>query len=264
MFENYFENLDIDILKKSIEYFWSLDFGQVSSKEIGQAYIDCFRQGEMIEIPTCYYGIIINQGEKLYRIRPDINEYSGIKSIQDFSYNPNPKLGTIERFSKDFDKILYLSLCMSVPLKEIGIVPGNRFLFIEYEAVNEIPLRAANISNWFTTDNPNNEEKVKILNEFVNQIMSISTDKNKFAYNLTTLLKDYFPFSIIDESVGWFYQSVKAQGSNIALIYPKANNSLKVSDFRVVEMQSDGKLFTYTNENMETKIKQIIDSGIII
>lgn len=264
MFESYFEKIDIDVLKKNIEYFWNLDFGQVSSKEIKQAYLACFRQGEMTEFPSCYYGIYINKGEKLYRIRKDIKEYSGIKSKQDFSYNPNPKSGELGRFNKDDDKILYLGLSMAVSLEEVGVVSGDRFLFIEYEAINEIPLRAVNISNWFVTDNPIHEEKVKILNGFVNQIMTISTDDNGFAYRLTTLFKDYFPFSIIDEVVGWFYQSTKIKGSNLALIYPKANGYLRVSDFRIVEMQQDGKLLTTTNEKIESKIRQIIDSEIII
>lgn len=38
---------------------------------------------------------------ELYRIRKDIKDYSGIKSLQDFSYNPNPNIGTIGRFNKD-------------------------------------------------------------------------------------------------------------------------------------------------------------------
>lgn len=264
MFETYFEKLDINVLKENIERFWNIDFERASLEDIQRTYIECFRQGDMMEFPVRYYGIVIDQGDKLYRIRKDIDEYYKIGSVQDFSYNPKPKPGILGRFNKDFDKILYLSMSMAVPLKEVGIVSGDKFLLIEYEAIREIPVRPVNISNWYDTSDSNNKEKAEMLNMFVNQIMSVSTDENSSAYRITTLLKDFFPFSIIDETVGWFYQSTKINGSNLALTYPKAQGYIKVSDFMIVEMQPDGRLLTVSDENTEASKKKFIDTRIII
>lgn len=107
--EVYLDQLEIGLLKENISGFWNIDFENTSSKEIGNFYMRCFTQGKFKEIPISYYGLFIDQGVKLYRIRKDIKNYSDIKSLQDFSYNPNPNIGALGRFNKDIDKVLYLS-----------------------------------------------------------------------------------------------------------------------------------------------------------
>ena len=71
--ESYLEQLDIGLLKENISDFWNIDFEKTSSKEIGNLYMRCFTQGKLKEIPINYYGIYIDQGLKLYRIRKDKN-----------------------------------------------------------------------------------------------------------------------------------------------------------------------------------------------
>ena len=262
--ESYLEQLDIGVLKENISNFWNINFENTSSEEIGNLYMRCFTQGKFKEIPINYYGIYIDQGLKLYRIRKDIKDYSDINSLQDFSYNPNPNIGTIGRFNKDMDKILYLSTNIKTTLKEMNVKTGENFLLLEYEVVKEIPVRPVNISNWYETDNFENDEKVKILNNFVNQIMTISTEENSSSYKITTLLKDYIPFSLFDEVVGWFYKSIKDNGNNLALIYPKASGFLKLSDFKIIEMRQDEEMYMLSNHKVQQWIKKVIESEVII
>lgn len=262
--EAYLEQLEIGLLKENISDFWNIDFENASSEKIGNLYMKCFTQDKFKEIPINYYGIYIDCGLKLYRIRKDIKDYSELKSLQDFSYNPNPSIRTIGRFNKDMDKILYLSTDISTTLKEMNVEIGEKFILIEYKVVKEIPVRPVNISNWYGTNNSENGEKVKILNDFVNQIMRISTEQNSSSYKITTLLKDYFPFSLFDEVVGWFYKSIKDDGNNLALTYPKASGFLKLSDFKMVEIRPDEKMYMLSNYKVQQWIKKIIESEVII
>lgn len=262
--EDYLEQLEIELLKENISDFWNIDFENTSSEEIGNLYMRCFTQGKFKEVPINYYGIYIDQGLKLYRIRKDIKDYSELKSLQDFSYNPNPNIGTMGRFNKDMDKILYLSTSINTTLKEMNVKTGEKFILLEYKATKEIPVRPVNISNWYETNNSENGEKVKILNNFVNQIMTISTERNSSSYRITTLLKDYFPFSLFDEVVGWFYKSIKDDGNNIALTYPKASGFLKLSDFKIVEIRPDEKMYMLSNHKVQQWIKKIIESEVTI
>lgn len=262
--ESYLEQLDIGLLKENISDFWNIDFENTSPEEIGNLYMRCFTQGKFKEIPINYYGIYIDQGLKLYRIRKDIKDYSDIKSLQDFSYNPNPNIGAVGRFNKDMDKILYLSTNINTTLKEMNVAIGEKILLLEYKAVKEIPVRPVNISNWYETNKSENGEKVKILNDFVNQIMTISTEQNSSPYKVTTLLKNYFPFSLFDEVVGWFYKSIKDNGNNLALIYPKANGFLKLSDFKIVEIRQDEKMYMLSNDKVQQWISEVIETQIII
>lgn len=262
--ETYLEQLDIRLLKENISNFWNIDFEKTSSEEIGNLYMRCFTQGKFKEIPINYYGIYIDQGMKLYRIRKDIMDYSDVKSLQDFSYNPNPRMGTIGRFNKDMDKILYLSTNINTTLKEMDVATGEKFLLLEYKVNNKILVRPVNISNWYETNNSENKEKVKILNDFVNQIMTISTEQNNSTYKITTLLKDYFPFSLFDEVVGWFYKSIRDNGNNLALTYPRASGFLKLSDFKIVEMRQNEEMYMLLNHKVQQWINEIIESNVII
>ena len=262
--EAYLDHLEIRLLKENISDFWNIDFENTSPEEIGNLYMKCFTQGKFKDIPINYYGLYIDQGLKLYRIRKDIKDYSDIKSLQDFSYNPNPGIGTLGRFNKDIDKVLYLSTAINTTIKEMNIETEEKFLLLEYKAIKEIPVRPVNVSNWYNTNNSENGEKVKILNNFVNQIMTISTEQNSSSYKITTLLKDYFPFSLFDEVVGWFYKSIKNDGNNLALAYPRASGFLVLSDFKIVEMRQDGTAFTLTNDKVQRWINEVIESQIII
>lgn len=262
--ESYLKQLDIGLLKENISDFWNIDFENTSSEEIENLYMRCFTQGKFKEIPINYYGLYIDQGLELYRIRKDIKDYAAIMSLQDFSYNPKPNIGTIGRFNKDMDKVLYLSTDINTTLKEMNVETGEKFLLLRYKAIKKIPVRLVNISNWYETNNSENGEKVKILNNFVNQIMTISTEQNSSSYKITTLLKDYFPFSLFDEVVGWFYKSIKDNGNNLALIYPKASGFLKLSDFKIVEIRQDEKMYMLSNHKVQQWIKKVIVSKIII
>ena len=173
-------------------------------------------------------------------------------------------IGTIGRFNKDIDKILYLSTNINTTLKEMNIETGERFILLEYKIIKDIPVRPVNIANWYETNNFENTEKVKILNDFVNQIMTISTEQNKSSYRITTLLKDYFPFSLFDEVVGWFYKSIKDDGNNLALIYPKASGFLKLSDFKIIEIRPNENMHTLSNHKEQQRIKEIIGTEVII
>lgn len=262
--ESYLKQLDIGLLKENISDFWNIDFENTSSEKIGNLYMRCFTQGKFKEIPINYYGLYIDQGLELYRIRKDIKDYVDIKSLQDFSYNPNPNIRTIGRFNKDMDKVLYLSTDINTTLKEMNIEIGEKFLLLGYKANKKIPVRPVNISNWYETNDSENGEKVKILNDFVNQIMTILTEQNSLSYKITTLLKDYFPFSLFDEVVGWFYKSIKNNGNNLALIYPKASGFLKLSDFKIVEIRQDEKMYMLSNHKVQQRIKKVIESEVII
>lgn len=262
--EDYFEQLEVELLKKDISNFWKIDFEKASIEEIGNLYMKCFTQGRFKEIPINYYGLYVDQGLKLYRIRKDIRNYFDIKSLQDFSYNPTPSKGTIGRFNKDMDKILYLSTNKNTTLSEMNITKGEKFLLLEYEVINKIPVRLVNISNWYETDNLEYEEKVKILNDFVNQIMIVSTEWNSSSYKVTTLLKDYFPFSLFDEVVGWFYKSIKCDGNNLALTYPKAKGFLKLTDYKIIEMGHDEKMYILSNDKVQRWTNKVIKSEVII
>lgn len=262
--ETYLDQLEIGLLKENISDFWNIDFENTSSKEIGNFYMRCFTQGKFKEVPINYYGLFIDQGVKLYRIRKDIKNYFELKSLQDFSYNPNPNIGALGRFNKDIDKVLYLSTDINTTIKEMNIETGDKFLLLEYKAIKDIPVRPVNISNWYETNNSENGEKVKILNNFVNQIMTISTEQNSSSYKITTLLKDYFPFSLFDEVVGWFYKSIKNDGNNLALTYPKASGFLALSDFKIIEMRQYGEGFMLTNDKVRKWISDVIESQIII
>lgn len=259
--EDYFGQLETELLKEDVSNFWNIDFENTTSAQIGNLYMQCFTQGKFKEIPLNYYGIYVDQGLKLYRIRKDIKDYLDIKSLQDFSYNPTPsKKG---RFNKDMEKILYLSTNIRTPIREMDIKIGESFLLLEYEACEKIPLRPVNISNWYETDSPQYKEKVNILNNFVNQIMTVSIECNSSAYEITTLLKDYFPFSLYDEVVGWFYKSNKANGNNLALTYPKAKGFLKLTDFKIVKMGEE-EIYMQFNRKVQQCINEIIDTNIII
>ena len=94
--------------------------------------------------------------------------------------------------------------------------------------------------------------------------MTISTEQNSSSYKITTLLKDYFPFSLFDEVVGWFYKSIKNDGNNLALTYPKASGFLVLSDFNIIEMRQYGEGFMLANDKVRQCISDVIGSQIII
>lgn len=261
--EIYLKQLEIELLKENISNFWNINFESASPEEIGNLYIKCFTQGKFKEIPINYYGLYVDSDWKLYRIRNNIGDYSDIKSVQDFSYNPNSKTG---RFNKDMEKVLYLSTDINTALRETNIAVGKRFLLLRYEAINKMPVRPVNMSKWYETVNVREEDKqkVEILNDFINQIMTVATGSDNLSHKITTLLKDYFPFSLYDETVGWFYQSVKTCGYNLALTYPKADGFLKLSDFKISEIRQDEKLYTLSNSKIQRWVKEVIESQIII
>ena len=162
------------------------------------------------------------------------------------------------------EKTLYVSTNYDVSTKEIGITPGRKFLLLEYEVTKKMFVRAANISNWYQSESSENKEKINMLNSFVNGIMAVSSDEKSLAYKITTLLKDYPPFSLGDKEIGWFYQSIKGQGANLALRYPKANGFLKLYDFNILEMGKDKDFYVAENKEIADWKKGIIDYGIII
>lgn len=261
MDESYLEQLDVNLLKQNISNFWDIDFEKAARGELQKAYLKCFLTGTMKEYPINFYSILVEGGTKLYRVRGDITYYTDIKQMQDFSYNPEPKLN---RFNNELEKTLYVSTNYDVPIKEIGITPGRKFLLLEYEVTKKMLVRAVNISNWYQSESSENKEKIDILNSFINGVMAVSTDEKSSAYKITTLLKDYPPFSLSDREIGWFYQSIRGQGVNLALRYPKANGFLKLYDFNILEMGKDKGFFAAENKGIADWKKEILDYGIII
>ena len=237
-----FSDINQQLLEQAIEVFWDLDFREISEIEIGKALYNILFQNQFSERRFFEMYIIFNNPDKdkLFRVRRNISSLSEVISDENnFWCLPKDKIKQ-GRLNNNCEQILYASFDKLTAFLETGIKKNEKFLLIEYKIKNNIELKCIQMDGRFGK----NSAISKIYNDFFNEIMMKSEEEKPGIYKVSNYIKDVF-FKLNDFD-GWYYVSARNKKlENVALIYPKIKEHIKIRSLKIAELNDDSSFWVH-------------------
>lgn len=194
---------------------------------------------------TAFLDIVDNfelkKGSKFFRIRKikqgQSGTYEELKIESDIWAPPEKYVTKYQRINEPNQSILYVTNNQVLTLQETGIKEGEKFVFIEYEALTSLSFRCVTIKTDASKINFDKEEikKLNLIDDFYRKLFSAKIEGNKeeLIYKVSNIIaRKILPLE--NEQVGWCYRPVAGGiGFNFALEPKNIKDKLKVVEITV-------------------------------